>query len=300
MFFSSTLFILILDFYIVEVLVLKNIFYLLLFSLLLFQQLPVSAHKFKTFQPLKPIDNALCDIPENQSFQQVYPNDVNNSYPRITQVELALFNYAFENENIYSRLNRIEKRLFKKTFDSYSLSNRVDNILSNVDKGIIFGISNKELAKLETKVLGRTYPNDDTESRITRMEKEMLGAMQNGSLNERLDTIKQAAKHYNSFPEIVQSQFVNPQLYSGYNSPRYSSNKRGVLGFLQNVADGLLGSLGTMSSGYFTGFTPPLYDVYNPYSFGPGYGQQDFTQSRNGWSFYNRNTGSGSNVRILD
>ena len=72
----------------------------------------------------------------------------------------------------------MENKLFRRNFNNMPLASRVDNILANIDPGIIYNISSRELAKLESKVLGRTYMNDDTESRITRLEKEMLGAMQ--------------------------------------------------------------------------------------------------------------------------
>ena len=87
----------------------------------------------------------------------------------------------------------------------------MDNITKNMDSGVMYNISNNDLVKLERKVLGRTYEFDDTESRITRMEKEMLGAMQSGNLKSRLETIKTASKHYNSYPEIIQSQTISPQ-----------------------------------------------------------------------------------------
>lgn len=253
--------------------------------------LPANAYKVKTF---KPLSIAPLAAPYSEP-------GINENYPKITQIEFNLFKRTYEKESIYNRLSRIEKRIFRRDFGSMPLATRVDNILANIDPGVMYNISTRELARLEAKVLGRTYPNDDTDSRITRLEKEMLGAMQGGNLSERFNTVKTAAKHYNSFPEIVQSQSVYPQYnnMSPYNTTNRSwsgSNiNRGMGGFVQN----LLGSLfGNFSSGSLTGFTPPIYDPYNPYN--PGIGTQDYYMGTHGGYLYNRNLGNTSTVKILD
>lgn len=253
--------------------------------------MPSYAYKVKTFKPLT--INQLA-LPYSQP-------GINENYPKITQIEFNLFRRTYEKESIYNRLSRIEKRIFRRNFNSMPLASRVDNILANIDPAVMYNISTRELARLESKVLGRTYPNDDTESRITRLEKEMIGAMQGGNLTERFNTVKTAAKHYNSLPEIVQRQNV----YQNYGNitPYYASNSswsgsnvnRGVGGMVQN----LLGSLfGSFNSGSLTGFTPPIYDPYNPYN--PGIGTQDYYMGTHGGHLYNRNLGNTSTVRILD
>lgn len=253
--------------------------------------LPANAYKVKTF---KPLSIAPLAAPYSEP-------GINENYPKITQIEFNLFKKTYEKENIYNRLSRIEKRIFRRNFDSMPLATRVDNILANIDPGVMYNISTRELARLETKVLGRTYPNDDTDSRITRLEKEMLGAMQGGNLSERFDTVKTAAKHYNSFPEIVQSQNVYPQYnnISPYYTPKSSWSgsrvNRGVSGMLQNLLGVIFGNFG---SGSLTGFTPPIYDPYNPYI--NGVGSQDYYMGTHGGHMLNRNLGNHSTVRILD
>lgn len=272
----------------------RKISLLLLLGLLLISS-PAFAYKVKSFKPLNI---------EPLALPYDAPPEIDESYPKVTQLEITLFKRAYENESIYNRLSRIENRMFKRNFNSMPLASRVDNIFANLDPALIYNISLKELARLETKVLGRTYPNDDTESRITRLEKEMLGAMQGGKLTERFETVKTAAKHYNSYPEIAQSQGV----YSGYSTgtnPYYTGTKRGLSGMLQNVLGVIFGDIGT---GTMTGFTPPLYDPYNTYSpynpyaynMSPGVGQQDYFMGNHGGYFNNRNLGSQSAVRILD
>ena len=87
--------------------------------------------------------------------------------------------------------------------------------------------------------------------------------------------------------------------------------KTGFSGFMQNI----LGSIfGNINSGAMTGYTPPIYDPYNPYSqtypynafdsypsfMNPSTGQQDYYMSNRRGYLNNRNIGSQSSVRILD
>jgi len=280
----------------------KNILFAAIFTILI-TTLPANAKKIKTFQPLT--------IPPLNVQNTIEP-EITESYPKINQLELIIFKRNFERESIYNRLSRLENKIFKENYPHMSLASRVDNLLNNVDSGLIYNIPQKELARLEVKVLGRVYPNDDTESRITRLEKEMLGAMQGGNLSERFNTVKIASKHYNSYPEIVQSQNIYQNYSSPYGMNNFSSSpKRGFGGFMQNVMSVLFGG---MPMGTMTGFTPPIYDPYNPYAqtapyspiapyhsfMNPGSGEQDYFMSNRGGYINNRNIGSHSTVRILD
>src|SRR5574344_759912 len=252
------------------------------------------AYKVKTFPPLRVPQQNYDDNNNTQTSSD-------ESYPRITEVEYMLFNKNFENENIYNRLSRIENKVFRRNFQNMALSARVDNILANIDEGAMYGISSAQLSKLERKVLGRTYTNEDTDSRITRLEKEMLGAMQGGNLRERYETVATAAKHYNSYPELAQSQGVySPSNYS----TTYANNTgwtpyqpKGINRIFQNVLGAVFGD--TNSFGTMTGFTPPVYDQYNQY-YNPGIGMQDYYMGNHGGYMQNRNLGSQSTVRILD
>ena len=270
--------------------------------LIFFAGMPACAYKVKTFQPLR--INPL-EVP----YSPYQAPAVNESYPKITQIEYALFKKAYEKQNIYTRLARIERKIFKKAFNNLPLATRMENITNNMDAGVMYNISSSELSKLERKVLGRTYEGDDTESRITRMEKEMLGAMQSGNLKTRLETIKTASKHYNSYPEIIQSQTITPQtIYPQqyYNQPpmayypqsygyRNWNQSRGLGGFLKNMFGAMIngGGYGTM-----TGYTPPIYAPYS--RFDPGIGIRNEYYGNQRRYIRNKNYGTGSSVRILD
>ena len=280
----------------------KNITVSGILFIILLMGMPAHSYKVKTFQPLqiKPLD-----VPYNP----YQAPGVNENYPKITKIEYVLFKKSYEKQSIYNRLSRIEKKIFKQSFDNLPLATRMDNITSNIDSGVMYNISSNELSKLERKVLGRTYEGDDTESSITRMEKEMLGAMQSGNLNTRLETIKTASKHYNSYPEILQSQTITPQtIYPQYYSPNAAqmayyppsygywnrNQNRGFGGFLKNM----FGSMFNGGYGTMTGYTPPIYDPYS--QFDPGMGIRNEYRSNTRSYLRNRNYGTGSTVRILD
>lgn len=261
---------------------------------------PAYAYKVKTFKPLAPA----YQQPMNQLANPYQDYGTNESYPKISQLEVNLFRRTYEKENIYSRLTRLENRIFRRSFTGMPLATRVDNLLANVDAGLMYGISSRDIEKLEMKVLGRTYNSDDTESRITRLEKEMLGAMQGGNLKQRYETVRVASKHYNSYPELAQSQRVYPQNY-GY-SPyqgypayqrRMNNYNNGANGIMQKIAGAFFGDIG---NGSFTGMTPPIYDPYNPYGVNSGMGQQDYSVGNNGGYIRSKNLGNGGSIRILD
>ncbi len=278
---------------------------------------PSFAYKVTTFQPLQPVtpyqDNSQYQNYQNQNYQnyqnpnyqnqqnalnyQNYGNNINNTnnntnsgyenYPKISQVESMIFKKTYEGENIYNRLSRIEQKMFKQQYQSAPLANRVDNIISNIDVGAMAGISTRDLSELETRVFGQTYAKEDTDTRITRLEKEMMGAMQGGTIKQRYQGVRTAAKHYNSFPQ----QYASGSQYMPNN---YYAKKPSLLG---RVMDSLAGGMGM---GTMTGYTPPIYDTYSQDMFSTGgYGQQNYYGGNRGGYYDNRNLGSGTGVRVF-
>ena len=257
------------------------------------------------------------------SANKTFPTDADttNSYPKVTRIESLLFKQTFVNEDIENRLSRIETKMFRRVNNNMSLSERVDLISNNIDPGLFYDISNDKLSYLENKIFARTYSNDDTETRIIRLEKEMLGAMQEGNLKERYDVVAQAAKHYTTFSSLQQDSYNTAQQpyygnryqnYQQYSSAPYStyssSNKSGLKNTLGNIVSGLLG-VGTM-----TGFTPPIYpgqfnsgyqfynpnnsNYYDPYT-NQGIQDNRSTLTPYGYQNYNRSYGTGSGVKVL-
>lgn len=259
---------------------------------------PSFAYKVTTFQPLQPAQPAqpATGFGDLSNAQGAY-----ESYPKITQIENILFNKGYDRENIYNRLGRIETRMFRRQFQNMPLASRMDNILSNIDEGQMYGIASNDLSKMESKLFGQTFAGEDTNSRVTRLEKEMLGAMQNGNLKQRYEVVKSASRHYNAFPQqTARNSAFTPNNY--YNPSQRQSI---VTRLLDTIAGGFnLGAMNGMSSmGSMTGYTPPIYDQYSQYGQqypGNGAGMQDYYMGNNGGRYNNRNIGSGAGIRILN
>ena len=235
-------------------------------------------------QPVKEKENAVQTQTEKSAAQSP---PATGSYPKISSLENTIFNRTYENQDIYDRLKRLEKKVFRRTFENMTLADRMDNILNNVDPAIVYNINQKELAKIENKILGRSFEYENIDERITRLEKEMLGAMQSGNIKQRYDVVKSAARHYNAYPVYTAQQQQNYNTYNNYKKPR-----RNILGFFFDMLSTGFGA------GQMTGYTPPVFMPYD--NFQDASGIQDYYMGNRGGHYLNRNMGSGSTVKILD
>ena len=169
------------------------------------------------------------------------PNSEN--YPRISKIEEMLFLKTFEQEPIEIRLKRIEQKLYKKENINLALSERVELISKKLDE---MSISNKDkstLTTLERKIFNQAYLNDNIESRTQRLEKYILGAIQQGELNQRIATLKTACAS-------IGNEQYQMQTYPQIN---------------QSIGTKLKNALNFMTTGALTGFSPPVRNYYNPY-----------------------------------
>ena len=247
-------------------------------------QKTVITPRTQTIAPLEPVKD---DTVFEAETPQITTNNAEN-YPKITALENTIFRKTYEKQDIYTRLKRLEKKLFRRTFDNMALSDRMENILDNVDPAVVYDINQRDLAKIETKILGRSFEGESTDERITRLEKEMLGAMQGGNLKQRYETVKSAARHYNAFPAYTASTPQNNYtMYNNYRKPR-----RNILSFLFDMMSTGFGA------GQMTGYTPPVFSPYD--NFQDSSGIQDYYMGNRGGYYNNRNMGNGSTVRILD
>ncbi len=252
-----------------------------------------------------------------------YGNNQLSSYPRITQVENIIFNNAYEGDDVYNRLNRIENRLFNRTNPNLSLSERLNNITQAVNPtAYSSNIPVNGLSNIESKLFNRIYSNDDPETRLIRIEKEMLGAMQQGELEDRYNVVAKAVKHYNAFPYQTAINPMGTGSYSPiqaivpnniYTQPYYNdaSTKSGKI---KNILSGIFGG------GTVTGYSPPVYGtnpyyntssngMMNPYNQNNYWGQNGYPQSGYGYNNYlktntgyinrSKDYGSGAGVHIM-
>lgn len=219
-------------------------------------------------------------------------NQANNAdYQKITQIENSLYGKNFAYQDILIRLSRIEKNIFNKTYPSLPLSQRVDNIVANYNQSVEYpNISKNTLSKMEMKIFGRNFNGEPQETRIKRLEQQMLGAVQSGNITTRYETLKTLAGNYNS------NQY----------SPNYYSNS---LSGTQGGWKGILGSLGGMllgGNGVMTGFTPSIDSYYTaPYNSyispgNPGWGYYNGYRTNSGYYDRFNNYGSQTRVTVLD
>lgn len=117
-----------------------------------------------------------------------------NNYPMVTKIEQNIFHQTFEGEDIYQRLSRLERSLYKKSFDNEALSDRVDRLSAQANISDFPAFLLADIERLERQNLSRTYPEEAPESRLERIEYQLLGAAQSGDYEERvlrLQTISQ-------------------------------------------------------------------------------------------------------------
>ena len=215
-----------------------------------------------------------------------------SGYPKISQIESILFKKKYENDDIKNRLSRIERKIFKTSYNNADLSWRTDNIISNMDGNLLYNISEKELSQIELNLLGKNYITDTTEKRIIRLEENLFGAIQNGSLDNRFSTIKNITACNSNNYNIGKTGQNNVTTYQTYNNPTLKNTFRNILGSFLN-------------GGYMTGYTPPItpYNYNNPYNMFPNSGYSHHNTFRDRWGGYhnsNRYFGNGTGFHILD
>ena len=207
--------------------------------------------------------------------------------PRVSLVEKNVYGKSFEHQEMNLRLNRLEKSMFNKTYPSMSIEERIENIFVNYN-GEVREVSPKQLNSLEKKVFKRTYDNDSDIDRVSRLEEHVLGAIQQGDINLRMDKLK-AAIAGRTFTAPVEAPYGT--CYGGY-MPQMHNNTgwRGALSSLGSIFTG----------GYPTGYTPQIAP-YDSFHFGmEDSGNSQMYADNYGYMYNNTRTGTGSGIQILD
>lgn len=250
------------------------------------------------FPPLQPVNQTNSIQDYSNSITSVPDPFVGNSTPNysdISRIEQSLFGRNYDGQNINIRLTRIEKILFTTTYPGTPATQRIDNIISNFNQLNKYpNISQNALSKMESKVFGQNFPQNNTQRRIERLEQKIFGAVQSGDMNSRYEAIKIAMNTYNR-------NLANGNYQTSYNN----AQKGGWKGIANALGSNFMG--GTM-----TGFTPPITPYYgnnmssygNPFA-GLGSGFYRGYGSNNGLGGYRymdqySNYGSGTGVTILD
>lgn len=100
----------------------------------------------------------------------------------------------------------------------------------------------RNLNRAEAMVLGQNNYNAPLETRLAMTEQQLFGSIQSGSLNDRISIINQVLN--NSQKQQIQN---------------YRMKNR------------LMNAVRNLTTGYMTGFTPPVYNNYSNYSNYPNY-----------------------------
>lgn len=207
------------------------------------------------FPPLQPIKQT-NDLMQNDTVSSANINDnfssqIKDNYSNLSMIEQSLFGKNYANQNLNSRLTRIERALFSTTHPQAPSAQRIDNIISNfnqINKNP--NISRNTLSRLESKVFGQNFSQNNPEIRIERLEEQIFGAAQSGDLDARCKSLQIAAKTYNA-----------NNMSDDFSTQSYTTTGGGW----KNILSGLGGS---MMSGTMTGFSPSIdpYSQYNGYN----------------------------------
>lgn len=148
-----------------------------------------------------------------------YEESEYNDYPIVTMLEEQTLLKTYKNEDIYKRLERLEQKIYGNTQNNLSLNERVENLKSQIkitkknnnnnyytDNNDYYGyekdngrISNI-LQEMEYETFSHSFPSDNSNTRINRLEKYYFGTYQdNMPEKQRLTKLaKVISKKYDS------------------------------------------------------------------------------------------------------
>lgn len=175
-------------------------------------------------------------------------------YNKITRAEKTILGQTYENQHVDVRLNRLEKTVFNRTYPKLSYDERLNNVIVNYRNNNFASNSAaaKKISKMEKKVFHRTFADDTAENRISRLEEQVFGTIQNGDIESRYSMLTKAVPHYNN---DFYTTTIPDDPYFGLPS----SGLRSLAGAFTNY-------MNRQFVGMPTGYTPPIgpYGVYNP------------------------------------
>ncbi len=207
---------------------------------------------------------------------------------RLLEIEKNVLGKDYQKQDLNLRLNRLEKKLFKETYQKMNANERIDNLYASYNNQRQ-SVTSAEVSMLEKSVWGRSYGNESLETRVSKLEEEILGAIQNGDLSKRISILKQALS------VSAQAQPYGT-CYGGY-VPEYDPNI--VNDFHDGAFSRFKNNLGLIfGGGCPTGWSPQLGQM-NQFDF-MNDGDFDGYVGNTGYSYKNTKRGTGTGIRILD
>lgn len=157
-------------------------------------------------------------------------------------------------------------------------------------------VTNSGLERIERRLFNDTYSNESDNARIERLERKLFGAEQQGSLNERYITLRNAARNYKGYTPNY-NNYYDGQDYCGqrhYQPPLFtygqgSSWRRTMWNNFRNYAGGVP-----------TGITPAMDPAYMDWFEADRALKKQYNQNNYGYRYKDTNSGSGMGVSLID
>lgn len=216
-------------------------------------------------------------------------NPLKSNNLRLSEIEKMVFGKDYQKQDLNLRLNRLEKNLFKETYPKMNADERIENLYARYNNQLQ-SVTSAEISMLEKSVWGRSYGNESLETRVSKLEEEILGAIQDGDLSKRILTLKQ------TFSVAAQVQPYGT-CYGGY-VPEYDPNI--VNDFHDGAFSRFKNNLGLIfgGGGCPTGWSPQLGQM-NQFGFMDD-GDFEGYVGNTGYSYRNTRRGTGTGIQILD
>lgn len=221
----------------------------------------------------------------------------NSSYYRPPRYNNYYNNRYYYNRNPYgynSHYNRYPGNYYRKpvilrTNVKRSQNDLCEKVVANQMSG---------LDKLENKILLQTYEYDNPKSRIERLEQRIFGASQTGSLPERLNNLKTAAKNYKGYNARYDDYGQGYSAENSYRPPIFTGTSGAGWG------NTLWGNFKNQFIGMPTGITPGMDPAYMDYFEAEralmDNGDSVDIRTNRGYHRANTNRGMTTGVTILD
>ena len=230
----------------------------------------------------------------------VKANNITNiaNYPRVSALEQDIFNATYDNDDVAVRLERLEKKLFGKPNTSMDLSERTDRLEAVIDPDYSSNAVKPNdriqltLSALEQQILGHTYNRDSTEKRIKRLEEDVLGASQNGNIEDRLMTLEKALNSSepqyssNAIPSFNMGStgFSHENSYPQCNPTTTQTSGAGMMGVIQNLLMEILRGYIGQTGGYYpyNGYNSGIYPYSSTTNYYPNYSNSNAQYGQSG------------------
>ena len=219
--------------------------------------------------------------------------------PRLSQIEKSVFGKDYSHQDLNLRLNRLEKSMFNKTNPKMNADERIENLLTNYNNQVK-RVPPQVISDLERYIWGRSFGGDTVDVRVSKLEEEIFGAIQQGDLTERINRLEGAMS-----AELAKNSPVSAPYgtcYGGYVPHTYDYDPHIVDDFNGgNGFSNFFNNLGMIfGGGCPTGWSPQMTPYGQNYYGLQGDGDSEGYVGNTGYAYRNTQRGTGTGIQILD